>query len=264
MQECLPVFPYDLCPLKVALQLDHHTRTLLHDNNGRALHMDIFNAEILRTVFLFIRNRDQILLDFLVGGWFNIHEEYLVHPHFHHANIQVACSIKDFITVREISANDSNSDSDVSKKAVGDDTQHSSIIDDAMEGVSVNNGEMNEDANEIDNNADFEVANDVAVNHSCVTEQFTRPVMNTTTPKKCDWHEIGMCVVIGKEAEDKCQDSLGRCNNYIHHLCQITYVEKSGLPKSTRLLNYAVHTVPIIGRYWTVQRLSHHQRIWFR
>ncbi len=88
--ECKEVclfLPYDLCPLKIALQLDYRTRTLLHDNNGCAFHVDIFNAEILRSVFSFIHNRDQILPDFLVGSWFNIHEEYLVHPHFHCANI---------------------------------------------------------------------------------------------------------------------------------------------------------------------------------
>jgi hypothetical protein len=170
--------PYDLCPLKVALQLDHRTRTILHDNNGRVLQVDIFNGEILRTVFSFIRNREQILPDFLVGGWYNIHEEYLVHPHFHRANIRVASAIKEFITLHTIHTNDSiapynnrhisnsNSDSDVSKKGVGDDTQHNSVIDDAMEGISVNNGVTNEVANEIDNNAGFDVGNDIAVNHS--------------------------------------------------------------------------------------------------
>ena len=80
----------------------------------------------------------------------------------------MACSIKDFITLREIGANDSYSDSDVSKKGVGDNNQHNFIIGDALEGVSVNNGVTNEDANEIDNNAGFEVANELAVNHSCI------------------------------------------------------------------------------------------------
>ncbi len=154
--------------------------------------------EILRSVFSFIRNRDQILPDFLVGSWFNIHEEYLDHPHFHRANIRATCSIEEFITLYEIRANDSNSDSDVSDKG------------DA-------NGSVN--TNDINNNAAYEVHNDIAVNHSCVTEQFTGPVTNTTTNKKCDWQEIGMCVMIGKEAVDKCQYSVGRCNNYIHHFC---------------------------------------------
>ena len=61
------------------------------------------------------------------------------------------------------------------------------------------------------------------------------PVTNTTSKRKCHWHEIGMCVMIGIDAADKCQDSVGRCKNYIHHLCQITYIEKSGLPENGSL-----------------------------
>ena len=38
--------PYDLCPLKIALQSDDRMRQILHDNNGRVLQVDVFNAEI--------------------------------------------------------------------------------------------------------------------------------------------------------------------------------------------------------------------------
>jgi len=227
--ECKKVcifLPYDLCPLKIALQLDYRTRTLVHDNKGRALDVDKFNAEILTSVFSFIRNRDQVLPHFLVGGWFNIHEEYLDNPHFHRANIRAACSIEEFIMLSEIRANDTNLDSDeFSGKGDGDDTQNNIVIDDNVECFSGNNGVTNEDANaivnavDIDHNADYEVDNDNSVYHSCGTEQFTGPVTNTTTNKKCDWQEIGMCVMIGKEAVDRCQYSVGRCNNYIHHFC---------------------------------------------
>jgi hypothetical protein len=120
------------------------------------------------------------------------------------------------------------------EKGVGDDEDANEIDNHAdfevANDIAVNHEKGvgdDEDANEIDNHADFEVANNIPVDHSCVTEQYTGPVTNTTIQKKCDWHEIGMCVMIGIDAVDKCQDSLGRCNNYIHHLCQITYIEKS-------------------------------------
>ncbi len=48
----------------------------------------------------------------------------------------------------------------------------------------------------------------------------------------CDWGEVGLCVIPDNPHLDKCQDSLGRCYKHLHHLCQITYVNGCGLPKS--------------------------------
>jgi hypothetical protein len=173
--ECKTVcdfLPYDLCPLKVALQLDNHTRQIVHRNNGHELHKDFFNGDILRTAFAFIRNRQQILPEFLVGGWYNIHEEYLVHPHFHRANIRVASAIKEFITLHTIRTNDStapnnnrnttnsNSNGGVSEQGVADDTQDNAVIDDVRDQVT----------NDIDDNATVDVGKEVAVN-SPVMEQ---------------------------------------------------------------------------------------------
>jgi hypothetical protein len=194
-----------------------------------------------------------------------MHEEYLVHPHFHRANIQVACSIEDFLTICETSANNSNSNSDGPEKGMRDDEEEDDIGNNAYfevaDDIAVihDKGEGDdEEENVIENNADSEVANDIAVNRekgvgeekgagddeganeiyynaNSKDANNIGPVTNTTTKRKWDWHEIGMCVMIGIDAVDKCQDSVGRCKNYIHHLCQMIYVEKSGLPESRSL-----------------------------
>ena len=52
-------------------------------------------------------------------------------------------------------------------------------------------------ASDIDDYAIIDFGNSVAV---------YSPGMEKTQANQCDWHEIGMCVMIGKEVVDKCQE----------------------------------------------------------
>ncbi|MFM8622460.1 MAG: hypothetical protein ACKOB3_03680, partial [Holophagaceae bacterium] len=91
-----------------------------------------------------------------------------------------------------------------------------------------------DDVREEDDNQESDVYEDAV--EDVQMEQVAPPATHSTTKKKCDWREIGMCVLIGQDAQlDKCQYSLGRCKALVHHLCQILYVEKSGLGKSQSL-----------------------------
>ncbi len=74
---------------------------------------------------------------------------------------------------------------------------------------------------------DDECTNEIYYDANSEDDNNIGPVTNTTTKRKCDWHDIGMCDMIGINAVDNCQDSVGRCKNYIHHLCQITYLTKA-------------------------------------
>ncbi len=73
-------------------------------------------------------------------------------------------------------------------------------------------------------------------------------VTNTTTPNKCDWHEIGECVMLGKDVKDKCEDSAGRCKNYFIISVRLRILRIVAFPKIHPWQNYALHTVPSICR----------------
>ena len=90
---------YDLCPRKIALQLDDRTRMLHHSRSKDSCYgKEFFFDEIMRTTFPFLKNKPIKLPYFVVTGWYDkLHQQFIVHPHFHRTNIKLACALEEFI-----------------------------------------------------------------------------------------------------------------------------------------------------------------------
>ena len=90
-------------------------------------------------------------------------------------------------------------------------------------------------------------------------ENKSAPAMARDEERKiyCDWGQVGLCVIPENPHLDKCQDSVGRRFNHLHHLCQITYVNKCGLPESTSITKLCrAHCTQYCERMGPVQRKS--------
>jgi hypothetical protein len=237
VSDLAPIMGYSVSPLQTALKLDDASRDVIlkHSKDG-GYDKDVFLDYIIKKTFPSLHGLTDLRLPhFLDTHWFNIHRRFISHHEFHRANIKLASVLVDFLD----SANPRTSDSDDDDESTpdpgegamnkGDDDESTP---DAGEGA-MDKSDENEfyDARDL---AEDDEAGDVSV-ESQHDKKETSPEMTVWKDNRriyCDWGEVGLCVIPDNPHLDKCQDSLGRCYNHLHHLCQITYVNGCGLPES--------------------------------
>ena len=252
-----PIMGYSICPLQTALRMDDASRCVHLRHKDGGYNKDFFLDFIIEKTFPSIRGlRDIRLPHFLDTRWYHIHRKFISHHDFHRANIKLASVLEDFLETKPrtstVADDDDSFDDDEVTSTAGEGAIDSSQAND------YDNPEFSDTEEAIEKSAP-ENTSTPDVQRKSPPENKSAPAMARDEERKiyCDWGQVGLCVIPENPHLDKCQDSVGRCYNHLHHLCQITYVNKCGLPESTSITKLCrAHCTQYCKRMGPVQRKS--------